>query len=289
MRELLNLREYGFRFSIIPAFNVTISETRDLVPPDLELKVKVVRHDGRPLANATVRTTFIYSIENEATGEVQIKYKVAKTFFTNLLGTCEIDETDLPIDAGWQIKDVIAVLRVTVADIATIVAVYQSINNPKGIIEVWTSGDDVTMFIPLSEEYPWFQPQEADWVCSVDAYYDQEDIKELYSGGTEETDKFNWGQGSPYKNWTRPFPGLKSSDPGLLIFVISAVPKGEGKGGKGGGRTLLLIAGPSPNWMGFRVLNYGGTPKGSTATVQRNVIISGMTFIAEMALWKESP
>jgi len=56
----------------------------------------------------------------------------------------------------------------------------------------------------------------------------------------------------------------------------------------GGGRRPVLVAGPSPSRMGFRVLNYGGTPRGTTARIQRNVIISGMTYIAEMILWKES-
>jgi len=56
----------------------------------------------------------------------------------------------------------------------------------------------------------------------------------------------------------------------------------------GGGRRPVLLAGPSPIGRGFRVLNYGGTPRGTTARVQRNVIISGMTYIAEMILWKES-
>jgi len=288
MRDLLNLRDYGFSLSIIPTFNVTTIEPRGLVPPDLWIKVKVSRHDGRPLANAAVHTTFLYSIEEETTGNVTVKSKVAQTVFTDPLGICEVDETLVP-PAGWQIKDVIAVLRVTVADIATVVAVYQSINDPKGIVDIWSVGDDVTVAIPTDEGYPWEQPQEADWVCSVAAYYGQEDIEALYSGGTDETDKLNWGWGSDFKNWTRTIPGLKTSDPTLLIFAISCVPKGEGNGGKGGGRRTVLIAGPSPSWRGFRVLNYGGTPRGTTVKVERNVIISGMTYLAEMILWKESP
>jgi len=284
-RDLLNLRDYGFRLSIIPTFNVTISELRDLVPPDLKLNVKVARHDGRPLANAAVHTTFIYSIaiEEGKTEKVLVRSKVSKTVFTDPLGICEVDETlidDPLLDLGWQIRDVIAVLRVTVADIATVVAVYQSVNAPEGIVMIVPRGDEVSVFIPLDETYPWFQPQEADWIWSVAAYYDQEDIEEMYRG-TDETDKLNWGWGSAYKNWTRTIRGLKTSDPALLIFVISCVPKNQG-------RRPVLIAGPGSSWRGFRVLNYGGTPRGTTVKVERNVIISGMTYLAEMILWKES-
>jgi len=439
-RRLLNLRDYGFSLSIIPTFNVTISE-RLFKLPDISLTVKVSRHDGRPLANAAVHTTFLYSIkeENPQKGEnpeVFLNSTVAPTNFTDPLGTCEVSGTLDNPPTGFKIKDVIAVLKVTVADIATVVAVYQSVQNPEGIIDTGSVGDDLYVWIPLTEEEKRSQPQEADWVCNVAAYYGPGDIEVVYSGGTQDTDKFNWGQASPYKNWTRPIPGLKSSDPALLIYVISCVPKVEEKtltnapsstlegtwsnpayayasdnrygttatdgatqqygnygfslppdanitkvevgfeaytdedekigitcswdggttwakedtsktlptsdpntltwssfncpggwtvdklsdakfriqvkgvkNGKqmstiyldqipvrvtyelypvGGGRRPVLLAGPSPIGGGFRVLNYGGTPRGTTVRVQRNVIISGMTYIAEMILWKES-
>jgi len=281
-RELLNLRDYGFRFSIIPTFNVTISERLFQLPEYILLGVKVSRHDGRPVANAAVHATFLYSIK---VGEkVLVKSSVVQNF-TNPLGTCEVNERLV----DQQIDDIIVVLRVTVADIATVVAVYKSIDDPRGLVDIWSVGDSITVMMPLEEEEKRSQSQEEDYVSSIDAYYSQEDIEDMYNG-TQKDDKFVWGRGADFKNWTRTIPGLKASDPGLLIFTVYCTPKGEGKGaqGRGTGKKHVLIAGPSPSWMGFRVLNYGGTPRGTTARVQRNVIISGMTYLAEMILWKES-
>ncbi len=287
-RKLLGLEGYGFKLSIIPPFNVTISDRSFEVAPaqaNISLGVKVSRHDGRPLANAAAQTTFIYSIYHEAqgksSGNVTVRSTAAETAYTDSLGICEINGTCVnPIGEGWEIKDVIAILRVTVADLVTVVAVYQSINNPAEIIDVWMIEDNITMMIPVNELYPFDQPQEADWVWDVLAYYGEGDLSQLYRG-TGDTDKLNWGQGSPYKIWSRTIRGLKSSDPALIILTLSCVPKNEG-------RRPLLIAGPSPDCMGFKLLNFGGTPRGTTVRVQRTVIISGITYIAEMTLWKES-
>jgi hypothetical protein len=40
--------------------------------------------------------------------------------------------------------------------------------------------------------------------------------------------------------------------------------------------------------LGSRVLSYStGRPRSETVTLQRNVIISGMTYALEFTLWKE--
>ncbi|MDH5783677.1 MAG: hypothetical protein OEZ35_08485, partial [Candidatus Bathyarchaeota archaeon] len=57
-------------------------------------------------------------------------------------------------------------------------------------------------------------------------------------------------------------------------------------------RRLVLFLGPDPNWTGSRVAAYGDpnvAGASSAVKVQRDVIISGMTYIAELTLWKESP
>jgi len=287
VRDLLGLEGYGFSLSILPPFNVTISDKSfnfTKQPYSVGFKVKVLRHDGRPLANAAVHTTIIYSVKNETTGNVTVTGIPSPPVFTDSLGRREINIQLAPLEDGG-IKDVTAVLRVTVADIATVVSIYHSVSNLAEIIKIGYIGDTVTLAIP-EEAYPFDQPNEADWVCNVAAYYDQEDIQDMYSGGTPDTDKITWGQG--YKTWNRNMPGIQSSNPALMILVISCVPKGEGDKGKGMGRTPILIVCPGPNYVEPKVLQFGGKPQGTTVKVQRNVLISGMKHIAEITLWKES-
>jgi len=285
-RDLLGLEGYGFILRIIPPFKVTVPPEETIFEslPELDFEVKVSRNDGRPLANAAVYATILYAIQNENNDEnVKVCFTAAENS-TGLLGTCRVRET-LDSPPPWKIRDVMLVLKVTVADLATVTAVHQRFSKTEGIVDTFLVGDEVTMIIPTKSTdpdwEPWLQPEEANWVMSVVAY-GEEGTTVLHSGGTQNTDKLNYGWGSDFKNWTRTFPGLQSSDPALLIFVVSAVPKG------GGGRRPVLIAGPSSSWRGPRVLHYGGDPSDITATVDRNVIISGMTYLVEMTLWKET-
>jgi len=212
----------------------------------------------------------------------------ASTVFTDLLGTCEVNEI-LSLPEDGRIRNVIAILKVTVANIATVVDIYHSTNNPSEIIEISYIRDTVTLEIP-EEDYPFDQPNEADWVCNIAAYYGPEDVAHIYSGGTEDTDKITWGE--RYKTWSRDLPGIQYTDPALVIFVISCVPKGEegeGQGkGKGIGRTPILIVGSGPNGIKPKGVHFGSKPFGTTANVQRNVIISKMLYLVQMTLWKET-
>jgi len=290
VRDLLGLEGYGFSLRILPPFNVTITDRNfDFTEQQTSIgfTVKVLRHDGRPLANAAVYPTIIYSVEEETTGNVSVKSSTASTRFTDLLGRCEINELLTPPEGG-RIRDVIAFLRVTVAGIETVVDIYHGATNPSEVIEIdYGTGDNVTLRIP-EEEYPFDQPNEADWVCNVAAYYGQGDVLDMYSG-TQDTDKITWGEG--YKTWNGNIPGIQSSDPALVIFVLSCVPKGlEGEGsgkGKGIGRTPILIVSPGPNHIDPEGLHFGGNISGPTVRIGRNVIISGMKYLLEMTLWKE--
>jgi hypothetical protein len=107
----------------------------------------------------------------------------------------------------------------------------------------------------------------------------------LYVGGQNPDDHLTPGGG--YYFWNRTFKGLSRDPPLFLIFNIEVTLGGEG------GRQLILMVGPKPNWTGSRVTGYGDpagiSPESSAVTVQRAVVISGMTYIAELTFWKESP
>ncbi len=271
VRDLLGLESYGFSLSILPPFNVTISDQYfDTEQPSVSFKVKVLRHDGRPVANAAVDTTIICSTQDGITTSP------TTTTFTDLLGTCEVYKTWEP---DGNIKDLVAVLKVSVADIATVIDIYQRENVAEIIKIGYTPDENVTLSIP-EEEYPFDQPNEANWVSNVAGYYGPGDVDDLYSGGKVSTDGITWGEG--YKSWSRNIPGIQSSDPSLVILVVSCVPKGEG------GRTPLLIVDPGPNYIEPEGFHFGGTPpQGTAVSVWRNVVVSGTTYLVEMTLWKE--
>ncbi len=75
---------------------------------------------------------------------------------------------------------------------------------------------------------------------------------------------------------------LKTMDPGMLIFVINVPLKGVG-------RTLIVVAGPFSFDASNKIFEYGpGNPTGNVLTTMRRfVVISGMTYVSELILWKE--
>jgi hypothetical protein len=79
--------------------------------------------------------------------------------------------------------------------------------------------------------------------------------------------------------WSQVFEGLDASEPAILIFTFDAVDIG---------RTLILLIGPWGLWSagGIVQLNTGPVSSGASACIQRDVIMAGMAYIAELRLWK---
>ena len=63
-RQLLGLRNYGFRLSILPAFDVSVGNL-EVDDNELEFEAKVSFNDGRPISNAFVDITIIYLFNKE--------------------------------------------------------------------------------------------------------------------------------------------------------------------------------------------------------------------------------
>jgi hypothetical protein len=114
--------------------------------------------------------------------------------------------------------------------------------------------------------------------------YNYDSLTQIYEGtGDPNADKITQGYG--YVFWNNTFLGLRAIDPGLLLFTVS-VTLGAG----GGGRVPVIVAGPFSLWDSSRVFSFGpDSEQVSNAGIKlrRFVVISGMTFIAELMLWKE--
>jgi hypothetical protein len=272
MRELLGLEDYGFSISIIPPFNVTIqNEVFEFNDNDatIKLEVSVSSRNGLPIANAIVESIIIYATKKADTAAL---YFLVDKNITNSLGTCKVEKY-LDAPSGETFTDIIVVFRITVADLATLIVTYQQ-TPPDDVAEINMVGDELILTIPDAT------PRGARWVDYI-VKFDKESFVFLYNGTRSNDDKLTYGQG--YKVWSRSFANLKRENPTITLFGFWAVEPG-------GGRRSILIAGPNPNWLGSRVFHYGGTPSSSSSSVkiQRNVVISGMTYTVELTMWKEA-
>lgn len=273
VHELLGLQNYGFSLRIIPPFNVTnvdgtpISTKSPITINDEELSyaVKVSYLDGIPIPNALVWATIVY------TNESDFAITAHPSVSTDALGVCRDTAT-----LSFEPRHVVIVLRVTVADVVTLIVAFGT-TPPDDIAKINFAGDTITLTMPDAT------PRGARWIDNIIPISNQEDLQFLYNGTRSKYDKLNYGS---LKVWSKNFNGLKNRNPVVFIFNFWTVT------GDGEGRQVVIIAGPYQNLLGYTVFEYGGgSPKssGGSVKIQRSVIISGMTYIAELLLWKESP
>jgi len=269
LRELLQLQGYGFKFRIIPPFNVTNLDGSSLtnkspitiIGQELNYAIKVTYLHGAPIPNALVKTTLIY------TDGLNLAIITRILVQTDALGICR-DTTTLKFEP----KHVIAVLRVTVANVATLVVTFSNLATwPNDIAKINFVGDTIIRTTPDPT------PIDARWVDSIMPVYSNENVEFLYNGTRRNNDKLNYGS---FRVWQKDFRGLRNLNPTVFVFSFWAVIKGEG-------RREVLVAGPYQNLMGYTIFEYGVSPKSESVALQRSVIISDMTYTAELILWKE--
>jgi hypothetical protein len=115
-------------------------------------------------------------------------------------------------------------------------------------------------------------------IKQIDAY-DFETLMRLYDGSSDPTaTKVN--NGVSYDWWNMTFPGLEAMSPSLLLFTIS-VPNP---------RRLVIVAGPFSFWDTDKIFEFGPDMEQIPAPavkLRRYVVSSGITYVAEMTLWKE--
>jgi hypothetical protein len=267
-QDLLGLSGYGFSLIIRPLFNVERSVSIDR-PNDqtatINFRVNVSRYDGQPVPNAIVLATIIYAVDTPATSFSQVRVT------TDSLGHCEGDQT-VNVSGGQKITDVIVIFRVTVADLATMVVSAEDTRHPNNIAKINVVGDNIVLTNPDAM----VGPHAARWVLNI-LMYNFETSMNLLNGSRSNEFKLTYGQG--FGVWSREFEGLGASDPAILILTFDAVDQG---------RTVLLLVGPYAMWSPTGPIEFtsGSSRGGETVSVQRNVIISGMAYLAELQLWK---
>jgi len=277
VRELLKLQDYGFRLRIIPPFNVSfLSQSVD--NNILNYRARVSYLDGRPIPNAKCNATVVYTKDQKyfyinQSGPVE----------TDAMGICE-DNIQLKVQPDYYT----IVLRVTVADVATLVVISgQTIKNTIARINIVYDTIILSSWKdpPNYNAEPGESPEDV-WIFDIVAFGSDGSMRKLFEDHTRGTgNKFNSGRG-PFIRWYQDFPGLHDFEPVVLIFNFWAEPENSTKPG----RQQVLISMAYPDILGTSIFNYGGIPESSesSVTIQRSVIISGMTYIAELTLWKES-
>jgi len=274
-RILLGLQDYGFNLTIMAPFKIA---TKDLArpadplnPTDAEMKnvnyeLTVTLNDGRPLPNAQVYAFIMYSekVSSTSTDEQYVTRIIREQKVTDPVGKCKITK-----QLSGQVSDVVMLLKVTVANLSTVTSVYRRGVPRNDIAEISLFGDNVVMTTPP------VTPKDNRWILNGYALT-EEDLLTVLTG--TQADCINWGSSS---NWTRNIPELAHLNPLVIIFSFKAVDKNSGRQG-------VLVVGPYPGYMGNRVLSYAcGNRRAESVTLQRSVIISGMTYPVEFTLWKE--
>lgn len=277
VRELLGLQNYGFHLRIIPPFNVTFLSPPSVTPCCLNYKVRVAYLDGTPIPNAQTYATVVYT-----KGKDYFNITQSGPVGTNSMGIGEG-----AVELGIADPDYYMVtLRVTVADVATLVATSgDTLNNTIADMNVVYD----TLILTSTKEPPDYNepPNENVWILDIIAIGSQGSLWHLFTGTKAgQGNKFNTGQGS-FELWYDLFPGLHDFEPVVFIFNFWAVDPITGHG-----RQQVLIVMAYPDILGTSIFDYGGSlesVRGAAVKVQRSVIISSMTYTAELWLWKESP
>jgi len=279
MKELLGLRGYDFGITMRPLFKVdknVITERPDARTATIRFKANVSRYDGQPVPNAIVKASIIYAVDKNPpeTKTIEVSRQ------TDSLGRCQGSYT-ISVGSGEKIKDVIVIFRVTVADRATIVVSSQDTQDPNNIAKINIVGDNIILTIPRNmteeEKSKANDPsKDARWVINT-MMYNFETSTNLLNGSRNNEYKLTYGKG--YGVWNQSFPGLSYSEPGVLIFTFDTVI---------GSRTLALLIGPYALWSKGGIIEFNPVPasSGAAVSVQRDVIIAGMAYIAELRLWK---
>jgi len=277
IRDRLKLQGYGFNFRIIAPFNVTINggQPVDIATMRNGVPVVVSYNNGGPICNADVKAKILY-IKNDK----QYYWSTPPSTRTDVHGQCTIAVTDS--DFQSNVQDFVAIFYVTVAGVSTVSATYMA-GFHQQTAQASIIGDTVKLWIP-ADAIPGENPRGVRRIMSVSAVTET-DVYTLYYGGNPPQDDMTWGVG--YSFWIRQFPELNYEDVLFLVFNIRVSIA------SGIGLTYVLFLAPRPNWLGARIEAYGdvmGTRGASTAVkVQRDVVIQGMTYIAELTMWKESP
>ncbi|MCK4477025.1 hypothetical protein KAU88_00650 [Candidatus Bathyarchaeota archaeon] len=278
-RDLLELKDYGFSLSIFRPFVVDWDLQINNASNYVFFAVNVTRSvDRRPIPNAQVSVTILCTARHpDKVEEPLVNVTSPETLFTDALGRCEGNQT-MQIPSGYILQTAIAIMKITVAGISTMVVAQQD-QWAQNVMKINTFGDTVI----LSFRGELTNTSAVRRILNFMAYNYDDTLTEIYGGGDGNDDKITEGYGYVY--WNNTFPGLKAMEPALLLFLVS-VPLGAG----GGGRRPVIVVGPFSLWESSKIFSFGPDSEQSSNValkLRRYVVFSGMEFIAELTLWKE--
>jgi hypothetical protein len=272
-RELLGLSGYGFSLVFRPLFNV--SRNVNIQRPDdrtavVAFSANVSRYDGQPIPNAVVRATIIYAAESGSKGYITGAQDYLT--MTDALGRSSGTKT---VSCDGKISDVIVFFRVTVAGRSVLVASSQDTVGPGDIAKINVVGDNIILTMPEDES----GSHDNRWIMNIMMYNFETSINLLNGTGTGQDNPLNYGSNIL---WSKAFYGLDDSEPGILIITFRTVTS------SGVGRGLAVLIGPYGLWGQGGVMRFNDVPvsSGASASIQRDVVIAGMAYIAELRLWK---
>jgi hypothetical protein len=275
IRERLGLEGYGFNIKIKPPFKVSIGSVNQ--SDNFIFDITVAMNDGRPLPNALVTGTIFYVLK--------ISGQKNNFFYDSLIAqnTDELGECTLEYGFPADCRGYILVLKVTVADVATLTVPYLK-GMSQNVAAVSLIGDEITMHIPENQT-GFNPPRSAERRIYNITCVTEDDVWNVFNGLDEPVGDthITWGEG--YYYWQRTFPGLSYEEPLFMIFNIW-VPVGAG----GGGRQLVLFATSPLLNIQSGLLELGGSSAHTSSgavKLSRSVNIAGMTYIFELVLWKE--
>ena len=276
IRSLQNLADYGFRFSLYRPFSVSWS--LDITNTAVSFSVTVSRtEDGTPIPNARVEvTTMVTASKLPKTDDadfISLRHD-PNTYYTNVKGVCTGSES---FNLGeFNIDYAVSIMEITVAGLSTTV-VAENNNNISKLIKIYTFGDTITLSFPDN-----MNDTNSERRIKEIASYSMDNMLRLFKAGDVKPPEIKITQGSGYEYWSITYPGLKAMNPAVLLFAMQLTLKGIG-------RTLVLIAGPFSLGDSEKIFSVGpdSGSENPIAIMRRLVVVADMTYVSEIAFWRE--
>jgi len=277
VRRLLNIEDqYGFQLSIFRPFLVdwSLHITNNMV----YYSVNVTRTEDRtPIPNAEVKVTTTLALTDSTKGkdDYEVVQLETVTDKTDVMGKCEGYQSC----PGVTISHAFSIMTITVAGMPTTVIAHT--DNPfVGVIKVNTSGDNIILSFP--EELVGNDTHSERRIEEIDVYVSEELFSLFQDGTSQSPPDVKITHGSGYEYWTLNYPGLRAMDPTALVFWVQVTLKGYG-------RVLVVVAGTLDFGDPGKIFDFGPEPtsKRVIAIMRRLVVISDMTYVAQIAFWRE--
>ena len=282
VQDLLNLQGYGFNITFYRPFTTIPLLQIDREKNEVNFGATVYRtQDGTPVPNAEIKVT-LFQCSLDANGKIILDpYKTDPTgkFYDS-------------IEIGEGILSVIAIMEITAGGMSTIVTAQDAYVNLDDFIQINTSGDLVTLYIRDEDENTLedkFLIQPSSRVVTDVWAYSSGNLISLDIGTSGHV---NFGS----KICEFETPGLSELDATALMIRIEVnIPKsiqrelGMPDDIPSAHAIPVYIVGALSYDSVEKILDFGYNPQADSivVTMRRFALISGMTYIVELGLWKE--